>query len=182
MIELLKNPSVSAFVGAFSAFMLVVVADWFRRGNDKNLLSCLISDTADHARKKIESVQINLNDLNNNGRLSKAAFMPFKTSHIDHVLLKVLTRLSANEKQAADAIVYWAEATDNQLDELAETAWSAIQQLKETGKGPEVEAILSEYRSEAKLAIRNMEIIIQYCESYVSGRPHEVVESYNVSE
>lgn len=180
MIELLENPSVSAFVGAFSAFMLVVLANRIRQGSDKNLLNCLISDTADLARKKIESVQLNLKDLDENGRVSKAGFMPFKTNHIEHILLKVLIRLSANEKQAADAIIYWSQAIDNQLDELSATAWQAILQFKETGKSPEVEAILKEYREEASLSIRNMEIIIEYCESYVSGKPHEVVESYNV--
>ena len=182
IIEFLKNPSFAAFTGAFSAFILVILLDWYRRGSDKNTLRYLVSDTADLSRKKIEQIQLNIIDLNNNGRLSKAGFMPFKSNHLDTLTLKALTKLSANEKQAVDSITYWTIATDEQLDELATTAKSVIDQFIETGQGKKVDDIIDCYRAEASLAIKNMEIIVQYCESYISGKPYEVLESYNVSE
>jgi len=55
---------------------------------------------------------MSLGYLNEDGKITKAAYMPFKIEHIDHLTLKVLTKLNSNEKMAVDAIVYWTKATD----------------------------------------------------------------------
>ncbi len=175
-----KNPSVAAFVGAFSAFLLVSVVDWIRKGNEVAVLRSLVSDTADQARKKIEMVSLNRQYLEDNGTITKAGYIPFKTDHLDTLTIEVLTRLNSNEKQALDVIHFWAKATDDQLDEIAEIANAAIDQFKITGKSNEVELMLDEYRSETALALRNMDIICQSCDAFLSGKSHEVLEAYHV--
>jgi len=60
MSDVFANASVSAFVGAFSAFVLVIITDRRRLYHKRSVLKNVISGNGDHARFKLDTVQRNL--------------------------------------------------------------------------------------------------------------------------
>jgi hypothetical protein len=112
MFEFLNNASVAAFIGAFAAFILVVLTDIRRRYRDRTLLRCLISNNLDIARKKLASIKMNRSILIEDNKITDAPFMPFSTQSIRDYQVRALDVLGTEEKQSLDAIMYWMESID----------------------------------------------------------------------
>ena len=109
MNEFFTNASVSAFIGAFSAFVLVIITDRRRLYRKRSVLRNVISDNGDHARFKLDSVQRNM-EFVQNGRIISAPIMKFPTETIRTLQLEVIDILNANQNQAISALLYWMTA------------------------------------------------------------------------
>ena len=107
MLEFLNNGSVTAFVGAFAAFVLVMATDLRRRYRTRGLLRLLVSDNLDHARNKLEAVKMNRALFIEDRRITDAPIMRFPTQLIRDTQTQVLDLLSANEMQSTNVLLYW---------------------------------------------------------------------------
>ncbi|MDZ7769915.1 MAG: hypothetical protein U5K38_12915 [Woeseiaceae bacterium] len=121
MKDMLNNPSVAAFIGAFAAFFLVILNDWRRRRRTKNLIGYLVDDNRTLAIRKLETVQSCLELLDQNKSLD-APIMRFLRDPLSKMHLEVMDMLSAVQNQALAALLYWMEAIDDLLDQALKSA------------------------------------------------------------
>lgn len=179
MWDFLNNASVGAFVGAFSAFLLVVATDLRRRYRYRTLLKYLISDNQDHAQKKLEAVRMNLALIREDNRVTPAPFMLFPTKSIKDYQFQVLDILNSNQKQALDALVYWMEAIDGLLSEATQNASELKRLVKENAATSERARVAGEYIDCLEEAEKNLGYFIKLSGYYVQGEPRKVVEFYH---
>jgi len=176
MCEFLNNASVAAFIGAFSAFILVVLTDIRRRYRDRTLLRLLVSDNLDHARKKLASIQMNRAMVTDDNNITDAPFMPFSTQSIRDYQLRALDVLGTKEKQSLDAIMYWMES----IDELIKSATSLASRIKALIKSDaqlqERMIIVKDYLEILGEGEKNLEYLISMAEFYNKKEYHKIVE------
>ena len=171
----LNNASVAAFLGAFSALLLVVLNDWRRRRRSKNQIRYLVSDNLDHARVKLTSVQRNLEMLAEN-RFVPAPIMPFPIEALKNKQIEVIDLLDSNENRSLDALLYWMRAIDGLLEEYRSTA-NELRRAVELNTDNETRSRLGgRMKIDLQDAASNLEILISLCESYENGRYHEILE------
>lgn len=84
-MKFFENPSVSAFIGAFSAFMLVLLIDWIRQFKKVGHIPKLVKMNKDIANDKIGVVSQRLNSLTKNKLLVPSSIMNFPTSEIKQI-------------------------------------------------------------------------------------------------
>lgn len=180
MWDFLSNASVAAFIGAFSAFLLVAATDLRRRYRLRTLLRCQVSDSQDHARKKREAVQMNLALIREDRKITDAPFMRFPTRGIKDYELQVLDLLDANHKQGLDALIYWMEAIDDLLVKATSRA-SRIKELEIRGAADAEEKDLEvrRYIETLEEADRNLGCLVDLTGAYVEGKPHKILEFYH---
>ena len=175
MYEFFTNASVSAFVGAFSAFVLVVITDRRRLYRKRTLLRNVVSDNGDHARFKLDAVQRNL-ELVGNGRVSDAPIMKFPVHAIQQLQIEVIDILNANENQSISALLYWMTAIDDQL-ERAEAKAGTVKSLElRDPDSTEKQHLYTEYKDILEESVKNLESLIELVGYYVSGRPEKILE------
>lgn len=176
MWDFLNNASLGAFVGAFSAFILVTATDIRRRYRQKRLLKFLVSDNLDHARQKIESVKTNIALIREDNKITGAPFMQFQTQSIRDYQHQVLDLLNANEKQGLDALIYWMEEINGLLDEVAINAQRLKQLIKNDSSNPEKSAAVKEYIDSLEDTETNLNYFVELAGYYVEGNPHKILE------
>jgi hypothetical protein len=178
-MDILNNASVGAFVGAFFAFILVAATDLRRRYRYRRLLTHLVSDNMDLARKKLESVQMNLALIQEDNKVTGSPFMHFPTQSIKDYQFQVLDILDANHKQGLDALVYWMEAIDGLLDEATQSANKLKQCIKRNSSNAERTEAATSYIDVLGESETNLNILIQLTGHYVNGEPHKILEFYH---
>jgi hypothetical protein len=176
ILEFLNNGSIAAFVGAFSAFILIVLTDIRRRYRTKRLLRHLVSDNFDHARHKIESVRMNIALVRERNKIIAAPVMRFPVSSIRIMQHEVLDLLNANEKQALDALLYWMEAIDDLIGEGTKSASNLKLAIKRNAPNEERTSIANDFLELMEEAEKNLELLVELCQSFISGRAHEIIE------
>jgi hypothetical protein len=129
----LNNASVSAFLGAFVAFILVILTDARRRRRKLRQLRILINDNGEHASRKLQTVQTNLAMLREN-RFVRAPVMKFPVDSLRQLRPEVIDLIKSEENRSIDALLYWMEATDGLLDEAYQES-RELTRLAEAG-GP----------------------------------------------
>lgn len=174
--DFLNNSSIAAFVGAFSAFFLVVLTDWRRKKRYATLLKNLISDNRDHARFKIETVRGNIAMLREDNEVTGAPIMQFPTKAIRDYQFQVLDTLGANHKQALDALIYWMEAIDELLSEARATAYRLKEAIDSKAGNEKKARISQEYLSQMADAEKNLDHLIKLLGYYVADEPHKIIE------
>ena len=113
--DFFNNQSVGAFVGAFSAFALVVLNDRRRDGRKVKNLRAEIEMSVAHAKGKLESVRNNRALIREHNRVMAAPILAFNTILIRELTAEVLSRLTLHQRRAIDALCYTMEATDEIL-------------------------------------------------------------------
>ena len=174
--EFLDNASLGAFVGAFSAFFLVVLTDWRRRRRIKTLLRHLVSDNLDHARYKVEAVRTNIALIKEDNKITGGPFMQFQTQSIKDYQHQVLDLLNANEKQALDALIYWMEGINGILNEVASNAQRLKQLIKNNASNSEKGVAADEYINSLEETETNLHHFIKLAGYYADGTPHKILE------
>ena len=175
MNEFFTNASVSAFIGAFSAFVLVIITDRRRLYRKRSVLRNVISDNGDHARFKLDSVQRNM-EFVQNGRIISAPIMKFPTETIRTLQLEVIDILNANQNQAISALLYWMTAIDEQLDHAVRKAEAVITLERRDPEDPEKQHLYAEYKDILEESTKNLNSLIELVGYYVSGHPEKVQE------
>lgn len=178
ILDYLGNASVSAFVGAFAAFVLVVANDWRRRRRKKKLLTFLVDDARTLARDKRQSVESRI-ELTQENKFSDAPMMKFQSAALSNHHHEVMDMLDANENQGLSAIIYWMESIDGLIEEARRSA-RLLRHLEETGapdkqKMAEIARILSYYMDVKD----NLTIFSKLCGYYISGQSHKIRELFH---
>ena len=176
MWDFLNNASVGAFIGAFAAFFLVVATDLRRRYRYKKLLTFLVSDNLDHARKKIKSVRTNIALIKEDNKVTGAPFMHFPTQSIKDYQFQVLDMLDANEKQGLDALIYWMEGIDGLLDEATDNAKKLKKLIKINASTLEKSSAGADFINSLEESETNLNHLIILAEYYVNGEPYKILE------
>ena len=114
--------------------------------------------------------------LQEDNKIMDAPFMRFPVQSIRATQHEVLDLLSANEKQAIDALLYWMEAVDDLITTGTRSASMLKQAIKLNASLENRTSVADEYIEAMAEAEKNLGLLIKLCESYVSGRPHEIIE------
>jgi hypothetical protein len=136
MRDWLNNASVSAFIGAFVAFILVILTDARRRRRKLHQLRILIADCREHAVRKLETVKTNLEMLREN-RFVPAPIMRFPVDSIRQLRPEVIDLIKSDENRSIDALFYWMEAIDGILDEAYEESRELVRVVEANGPNQE---------------------------------------------
>lgn len=175
MEEFFANASVSAFVGAFSAFVLVIITDRRRLYRKRKVLRNVISDNGDHAHFKIDSVERNL-ELVQTGKITAAPIMRFPTETIRTLQFEVIDILDANQNQAISALLYWMTAIDDQLDNAVAKAERIVALERRDPQNAEKQHLYAEYKDILEESLKNLRSLVQLIGHYVSGKPERIQE------
>ncbi|WP_415905396.1 hypothetical protein ACMXYW_04665 [Neptuniibacter sp. QD48_55] len=175
MFDVFDNASVSAFIGAFSAFLLVVITDRRRLYRRRSILKNVISDNGELARFKLDSVERNLK-LVAQGQISDAPIMAFPTSAVQGLQFEVVDVLDANQNQGVSVLLYWMSSIDAQIKTAEEKAAKVkTLQLREP-ESKEKLILFQEYREILEESAKNLEHLNILIQHYVSGRPEKIQE------
>lgn len=115
--RILNNQSVGAFLGAFAAFLLVMLNDWRRERQKVRTIKAEFQVCLSHSNAKLETVRDKLNLARNHNRVSPAPVMPFNTAIVRQLTADSIDRLSLDQRRAIDGLCYRMEATDGVLHE-----------------------------------------------------------------
>lgn len=178
MSDFFANASVSAFIGAFSAFALVVITDRRRLYRKRSILRNVVSDNGDLARFKLDSVQRNL-ELAAKGQISDAPIMAFATSAIQSMQFEVIDVLDANQNQGLSALLYWMSATDAQIKTAEEKATQVKALELREPESKEKLILFQEYRQIMEESAKNLEFLGTLIQYYVSGKPEKIQEFFH---
>jgi hypothetical protein len=116
--RILNNQSVGAFLGAFSAFLLVMLNDWRRERKKVRTIKAEFQVCLSHSTVKLETVRNKLNLARNHNSVSPAPVMPFNTAIVRQLTAESIDRLSLERRRAIDGLCYRMEATDGVLLEI----------------------------------------------------------------
>ena len=175
MNEFFSNASVSAFLGAFFAFALVIITDRRRLYRKRSILRNVISDNGDHARFKLDSIHRNL-ELIRAGQITPAPIMEFPVKVIQQLQLEVIDVLNANQNQAISGLLYWMIEIDRQLYKAASKAEAIISLERRNPKDPEKNHLFDEYKEIIGESEKNINSLIEVIGYYVSGHPEKVLD------
>jgi hypothetical protein len=121
LLNFLNNASVAAFVGAFSAFFLVIANDWRRNRRKMKLIRNEISLNKDNAKDKLETIIRNRSLVTEHNQIVYAPIIKFNSPVIKQLATDILDRFSTDQRRAMDAICYTMDATDGLLDSAHST-------------------------------------------------------------
>lgn len=164
--DFFNNQSVGAFVGAFAAYILVLLTD---RRRDSKRVRDLIAEILmcqGHAEAKLESVRRNRLLLREHNQVAAAPILKFNTSLIRQLTGEVLSRLSLDQRKAIDALCYTMEA----IDEILDDAFRIAKESTGTRESGDRRAIADRLNAEYGDAIANLKRLAEMCGEFVKGR------------
>lgn len=175
VLDFLNNASVSAFLGAFAAYLLVAFTDWRRRRKKVALLNRRVQINQELAQAKLETARTNISLIQEDGRFMPAPVMRFPADDVRILQREALDMLSASQLHALDALIYWMES----IDGLFQEAYTVSRELEELAKSEapnkdklkKAEALLREYKS----AERNLMVFIELSGHYIQGKPDQII-------
>ena len=172
LLDILNNSSAAAFVGAFSAFFLVVANDWRRNKRKKKLIKLEIDIINRHALNKMKTVISNKNLLKDHNQIVPAPIMKFPVHILTQLEVEVRDELTIDQKSAIDAITYTMEA----IDELLESAYNITKQIMSAGKEDiqrieHIERLLVDFED----AIVNLGRLSEMCQKYIDCQYREII-------
>lgn len=172
MLNFLNNAAVAAFVGAFSAFFLVVANDWRRNRRKVKLIRNEISLNKDHAKDKLETIKRNRSLVTEHNRIISAPIIKFNSPVIKQLATEVLDRFSSDQRRALDAICYTMEATDGLLDSV----FDKTHKINAQDRKDSIDRLIIDYND----AIVNLGRLIEMCGNYEKGQFRIIVtKQYN---
>lgn len=169
--DFFNNQSVGAFVGAFSAFALVVLNDRRRDSRKIENLRAEIEMSLSHAKGKLESVRNNRALMREHNRVMPAPILAFNTALIRELTAEVLSRLTLHQRRAIDALCYTMEATDEILEGAYHMAKSFSGPHGPAERITTADHLLVEYGD----AIVNLKRLMEMCENYIAKNYETIV-------
>ena len=165
ILDFLNNASIGAFIGALSAFSLVVLNDWRRDFRKLKLIKNEIEVTSTHASNKVEVVQKKLEKIVNQEKIDISNILKFSPNIIRQLTVQVLDKLSQEQRQSIDAICYLMESTD---DLIGSTIITTEKFYKMTDD--EIENLKFELNSDYEDIIVNLKRLVEMCDNYCSKK------------
>lgn len=170
--DFFNNQSVGAFVGAFSAFILVVINDRRRDGKKVKNLAAEIEMCLAHAQGKLESVRGNRKLMREQNRVMAAPILQFNTVLIRQLTAEVLSHLTLPQRRAIDGLCYTMEATDEILEGAYQMARVFSGPLGQQERIITAERLVVEYGD----AIVNLKRLMEMCEHYIA-KQYDIIVS-----
>ena len=168
--KILSNSSVAAFIGAFSAFLLVMANDWRRNRKKFKLILNEIKLTFGHTKKKVETLKRNRSALQEKNKIIVAPILKFNASIIRQLSVEILDKFTIDQRQSIDAICYTMESIDSLLD----TAFNTAERIKIT-EGVEKNKMCEQLIIDYNDGIVNLNRLYEMCEKYISKNYREIV-------
>lgn len=174
-MDFFNNPSTAAFVGAFFAFLLVILTDWRRRLRKVHSIYKLIKMNLDVSQRKMEAVK-NCQDHIKKNKFLPTPIMKYPVKDIKNIEMQVLNQLKQDEKFALDTICFHYE----EIDKILEGAVNKIeehQRIKvEQGETP---PMINELRKQIATAydesIKNIQIVNNMSELFIKKRYKQII-------
>jgi hypothetical protein len=171
--RILNNQSVGAFLGAFSAFLLVMLNDWRRERKKVRTIKAEFQVCLSHSTVKLETVRDKLNLARNHNSVSPAPVMPFNAAIVRQLTAESIDRLSLQQRRAIDGLCYRMEAIDGVLLEIYQ-----ISQRLSGALGQDERVMFADRLIiDCKDAIVNLKILNFMLTKYIEGDYGAVVES-----
>jgi hypothetical protein len=159
--EDLNNPSFAAFIGAVSAFTLVVINDLRRDRKKVRIIRNEIKIAEDHAINKLEAFRRNLIKLKEQDKINPSPILKFSPSIIRQLTIQVLDKFSQEERQSLDAICYSMES----IDALIELSTKRVEDF-ENLKDEDIPQLRNSLKTEYEDTIINLKRLIEMCNNY----------------
>ena len=164
--EVLNNQSFAAFIGAFAAFILVVMTDRRRERKKVRNIRGEIELNLALAHAKLETVRRNRNAMREANKVIPAPILKFNTVLIRQLSAEVLDRLSVDQRRAIEALCYTMKATDGILDDAYRLARQLGKPLGHAERITTAEQLLVEFGD----SIASLKRLVGMCGNYVAGR------------
>lgn len=181
LLSLLNSSALAAFIGAFSAFMLVVLNDWRRERRTVSTIKNEIEMNREQAKGKLEALKMNRAALTEHNKVVPAPIIRFSADVIRALATGVLHRFSSDQRRALDALCYMMETTDGLLTDAHKTA-----ERFRPGGGlidSERPAVADELLAYYDDGIINMSRLVEICDIYLSGKYRTILtKQYNVED
>ena len=158
LLNFLDNASVAAFLGAFSAFFLIIANDCRRNRRKMKLTRNEISLNKDHAKDKLETIISNRGLVTEHNQIVSAPIIKFNSAIIKQLATDILDRFSTDQRRAMDAICYTMDATDGLLD----SAFDKTQKINDHRRQDLIDRLVIDYSD----AIVNLGRLIAMCDNY----------------
>ncbi len=113
ILEILDNGSVSAFLGAFFAFLLVVATDRRRAKRKVRAIAAEIELNIALSSVKIDALRGMRADLKGRSAVHGLPLLRFNTAQIRQLTSDVVDELTSEQRQCIEALCYMMEETDN---------------------------------------------------------------------
>jgi hypothetical protein len=181
VLALFNNSAFAAFIGAFSAFMLVIINDWRRERRTICTIKNEIKMNGEHAKGKLDALKMNRAALTDHNKVIPSSIIRFSSDVIRALSTSVLHRLSPDHRRALDALCYMMEATDNLLADAHKTAerFRPGGGLSDEERPIITEELLTYYED----GITNMNRLIKMCDLYEEGNYRTILtRKYNVED
>ncbi|MBN1328491.1 MAG: hypothetical protein JXA54_03355 [Candidatus Heimdallarchaeota archaeon] len=177
--QLFNNASVSAFFGAFFAFILVYLNDKRRLIRKKKLLYRQIDVNKQQADLKRKTIRQNRNDLSVNNIIQPAPIFNFQVTLLKAFEMETLDLFKDNELIAFEGICFYLEATDGILNEVYEYSVK-IKELVNQGLSLESDSdeMIKHKNNLLRLfneAEANLVIIDKMCNSFLKKNYDEIL-------
>lgn len=171
--KILNNQSFGAFLGAFSAFLLVVLNDWRRERQKVRTIKAEFQVCLSHSNAKLETVRRRLYLARQHNRVSSAPVMPFNVTIIRQITAEAIDRLTLEQRRAIDAMCYRMEAADGVLLEIYQIAQKFSDSLEQADRMRLAERIVINFKD----AVVNLKILNVMLIKYIEADYHAVASS-----
>ena len=111
----LDNSSVAAFLGAASAFALVILYDSWRERRKVKSIRSAVAGSAETARAKLETVRRLRDMMTKQNMVQMPYVLPFSVAAIRSQAVDVAYRLSSQQSRALEGVCYRMEGCDQIL-------------------------------------------------------------------
>ena len=166
VLDFLNNASAAAFIGAASAYLLVVLTDRRREKQKVRTITREVEILKGHAQTKLQRLRACLQDLRVHHFIVPSPVFKFDTTLIRKIAAEVPDRLSLPQRKALDGLCYHMEATDAILVKIFDLAESIADSH---GMRDDKALILDQLISIHNASIANHKRILETCDCYLTG-------------
>ena len=166
VIDFLNSSSVSAFLGAFAAFLLVVVNDWWRERRKVKTLRAEIEVNRSIALDKLDTARRMRSRIREHNEITPAPVLRFNTQFTRQLAAETLHLLSLDQRRAVEGLCYTMEAIDDLIGDTQEIAQKFGSPLGQADRVLSAEAVVSNWGD----VIANLKRLMEMCDMYLGGK------------
>lgn len=171
-----ENPSAAAFIGALSAFLLVLLIDWIRKLKRVQIIPQLVKINITTAYQKIDAVKNCQNTILKRREFLPTPLMKFSTKDIKKIESEVFDQLKPELIISLDSICYFFNEIDSMLDDAVKKIYEHQRIKAEQGeKHPMLPELEKQVQNDYKDSISNMRRVIDMSELFLSKKYGEIL-------
>jgi hypothetical protein len=169
--DFFNNQSVGAFLGAFAAFLLVVVNDVRRERRKIKTLQAEIEVNLADAKAKLETARRMRSLMREQNRVMPAPVLRFNTAFTRQIASEILHHLSIDQRRAVEGLCYTMESIDGLFAESLEHSKQFTRPLGQAERLAIADHLLGNWSD----IIANLKRLIEMCQEYLAGQFSELV-------